>query len=136
MGRRRPRHPRKEVPVPKVAIIQIGVTDLDEAVAWYREKLGFEQVECNLHPVAAELEHDGCRILLHRSERKARIDYPNDAQTLICFGSDDLAATLDELKSKGVDLIHDAPERFPDGLFAAFRDPYGNVHEIVEYRTG
>ena len=123
--------------MPKVAIIQIGVTDLDEAVAWYREKLGFEQsTRCNLLPVAVELEHDGCRILLHMSKQKARIAYPDVAQTLVCFETDDLAATLNELKSKGVDLIHDSPERFPEGLFAAFRDPFGNVHEIIEYRAG
>ncbi len=119
--------------MPKIGIIQIGVTDLDRATQWYCEKLGFVTSEkCDLLPVAVELEHEGCRLLLHRAEKPAVIDYPNVAQTLICFQTDDIRKTLAELKRKDVELIHETPERFPEGLFAAFRDPFGNVHELVE----
>ena len=122
--------------MPKVHLIQINVTDLDEAIRWYGDVLGFElSKEHYHHPVAVDLVHEGCRLLLHRAERRARIDYPEVAQTLICIQIDDLAATLAEFKRKGVELIHDTPQDFPAGLFAAFRDPFGNVHELVQLRS-
>jgi catechol 2,3-dioxygenase-like lactoylglutathione lyase family enzyme len=120
----------------RVALVQINVSDLDEAIAWYRDVLGFRiSKEHYHHPVAVDLVHEGCRLLLHRVERPARIDYPNVAQTLICFETDDIAATMDSLRHSGAELLHDAPQPFPAGLFAAFRDPFGNVHELVETRS-
>lgn len=120
----------------KVGIVQINVSDMDDAIAWYRDVLGFEvSKEHDHYPVAVDLVHEGRRLLLHRANRPARIDYPNVAQTLVCFQTDDLAQTMSSLRQQGVELLHDAPQPFPAGVFAAFRDPFGNVHELVEFRT-
>ena len=120
----------------KVALVQINVSDLDEAIAWYREVLGFTVAKEHYHhPVAVDLVHQSCRLLLHRAEQPAQIDYPNVAQTLICFETDNIAATLDSLRHSGAEVLHDDPQPFPAGLFAAFRDPFGNVHELVEFRS-
>jgi catechol 2,3-dioxygenase-like lactoylglutathione lyase family enzyme len=119
-----------------VAMVQINVPDLDGGIAWYRDALGFEVAKEHYHyPVAADLVHDGCRLLLHRAERPADIDYPNVAQTLVCLQTDDITATMESLRQRGVELLHDAPQPFPAGLFAALRDPFGNVHELVELRA-
>lgn len=119
----------------RVALVQINVSDLDQAIAWYQDALGFTVAEEHYHhPVAVDLVHEGCRLLLHGAERPARIDYPEVAQTLVCFETDDITATLDSLRRNGAELLHDVPEVFPAGLFAAFRDPFGNVHELVEFR--
>jgi len=120
----------------KVALVQINVSDLDEAIAWYRDVLGFVVAKEHYHhPVAVDLVHEGCRLLLHRAERPARIDYPHVAQTLICFETDDIAATMDSVRRKCGEVLHDVPQPFPAGVFAAFRDPFGNVHELVEIRS-
>ena len=120
----------------KVAMVQINVSDMDQAIAWYQDTLGFEVAKEHYHyPVAVDLVHGGCRLLLHRAERPAQIDYPNAAQTLVCFQTDDIAASMDSLRRQGVELLHDAPQPFPAGFFAAFRDPFGNVHELVELRS-
>lgn len=120
----------------RIALVQINVSDLDEAIAWYRDVLGFRVAKEHYHhPVAVDLVHEGCRLLLHRAERPTRIDYPNVAQTLICLETDDIAASLDALRHSGAEVLHDAPQPFPAGLFAAFRDPFGNVHELVEFRS-
>jgi len=122
--------------MPNVALIQISVSDLDHAIAWYQEVLGFElSKEHYHHPVAVDLVHQGCRLLLHVAERPATIDYPNASQTLICLGTEDIRRSMAELKSKGVLLLHDEPQEFPGGLFCAFKDPFGNVHELVELRN-
>ena len=118
----------------KVAMVQINVPDLDQGIAWYRDVLGFEVAKQHYHyPVAVDLVHDGCRLLLHRAERPADIDYPNVAQTLVCLQTDDITATMDSLRRRGVELLHDVPQPFPAGLFAGFRDPFGNVHELVQF---
>ena len=117
----------------KVCYIQINVTDMDKAIDWYCNTLGFELSKKHYyHPVAVDLVHEGCRLILHIAEKPVHIDYPNVVQTLICIQTDDLVKTLNELKSKGVELIHEKPQKFPAGLFAAFKDPFGNVHELVE----
>ena len=122
--------------MPKVCMIQIGVSDLDKAIDWYSNTLGFKiSKEHYYYPVAVDLVHEGCRLLLHTAEKPAQIDYPNVAQTLICIQTDDLASSMNDLKSKGVEFIHDTPQKFPAGVFVAFRDPFGNVHELVEFRT-
>ena len=122
--------------MPKVCMIQIGVSDLDKAMDWYRSTLGFEISKEHYHyPVAVDLVHEGCRLLLHTTDRPAQIDYPNVAQTLICIQTDDLASSMNDLKSKGVEFIHDTPQKFPRGVFAAFKDPFGNVHELAEFRS-
>lgn len=116
-----------------ITMIQINVTDLDKAIKWYKKALGFELSKEHYHyPVAVDLVHEGVRLLLHIAEQPAKIDYPNDVQTLICFHTDDIRATMRHLLSMDVDLIHEEPQEFSAGLFAAFRDPFGNVHELVE----
>ncbi len=122
--------------MPKVCIIQINVSDMDQAIEWYCSALGFEvSKEHYNYPVAVDLVHQGCRLLLHNADRPASIDYPKVAQTLICIQTEDIASSMDDLKGKGAELIHETPQKFPGGLFAAFRGPFGNVHELVEFRS-
>jgi len=33
------------------------------------------------------------------------------------------------LKAKGVEFVHEEPQPCPAGIYAAFRDPFGNVME-------
>jgi lactoylglutathione lyase len=121
--------------MPKVCIIQIGVSDMDKAIDWYSNILGFEvSKEHYYHPVAVDLVHEGCRLLLHEADKPAQIDYPNVAQTLICIQTDDLISSMSDLKNKGVEFIHETPQKLPAGVYAAFKDPFGNVHELVEFR--
>jgi len=119
----------------KIGIIQISVSDLDKAIEWYCNTLGFEVAKEHYnHPVAVDLIHEGCRLLLHRADKPTHIDYPKVSQTLICFQVDNIVAGIKDLKRKGVKFIHETPQEFPVGLFAAFRDPFGNVHELVEFQ--
>ncbi|MBN1328243.1 MAG: VOC family protein [Candidatus Heimdallarchaeota archaeon] len=118
----------------EIAMNQIGVTDLEEAITWYTEKLGFVVSEDNYYPPQAiDLVQKGnVRLVLYQVEKKASIDYPNVAQSTIIFKTTDLVFTCNELQEKGVELVYPKPVKFPAGMFNAFRDPFGNVHEIVQ----
>ncbi len=127
---------KKKIPAPppRIAMIRINVADLDKAIAWYEKVLHLQVSSKNNHyPVSVDLVHDGWRLLLHKTEQPASIDYPKDSQSLICFRVDNLASEMQRLHDLDVEFLHNSPQNFPAGLFAAFRDPFGNVHELVEY---
>jgi lactoylglutathione lyase len=122
--------------MPHVCMIQISVSDLDKAIEWYSTTLGFEVSKKHYHhPVAVDLVHKGIRLLLHIADKPTTIDYPNVSQTLICIQTDNIVRKMDDLKRRGVEVLHETPQEFPAGQFIAFRDPFGNVHELVELKS-
>lgn len=120
--------------MPTVSMILINVCDMDQAMDFYCNKLGFTVHSRKLYPRMIRLEHGPLPIILYRVPTPAKVDYPRVAQILLNFHTEDLAASIRDLKRKGVEFIHDAPQPCPLGVYAAFRDPFGNVHELVESR--
>jgi catechol 2,3-dioxygenase-like lactoylglutathione lyase family enzyme len=118
----------------EIAMNQINVTDLDKAIEWYTEKLGFEVSKDHYYPPQAiDLIQKGpIRLLLYKVEKNAKIDYPNVSQSVIIFQTKDLKKTMKVMKEKGVELVYPEAVKFPAGLFNAFKDPFGNFHEIVQ----
>ena len=119
----------------EIAMNQINVTNLEEAIAWYTEVLGFELSKDHYYPPqAVDLIQKGeIRLLLYKVQKPNVIDYPNQAQSLIIFKTDDLTKVMNELTEKGVEFLYSEAIEFPAGIFNAFKDPYGNVHEIVQF---
>lgn len=120
--------------MPRVCVIQINVTDLDEAMDFYVNKLGFEVVSREHYPHLVKLSGETLPVLLYRVDRRAADEYPNSAQTLMNIETEDLQGTLARLRNEGVEVVHDEPQACPVGIYAALRDPSGNVVELVEYR--
>ncbi len=120
----------------KVVMMTIYVSDLDKAMKWYHEVLGFEVSKKNYnYPVAVDLVHEGIRLLLHKCVKPTHIDYLTQAQTSLSFETDDIVEAMDEFARKDVEFLQKVPDWFPHGLFAAFRDPFGNVHELIEFKS-
>ncbi|MGC9779170.1 MAG: VOC family protein [Candidatus Heimdallarchaeota archaeon] len=119
----------------EIAINQINVPDLDKAIEWYTEKLGFKVSKEHYYPPQAVdlLQKSGIRLLLYKVEKSVKIDYPNVNQSVIIFKTDDLKKTMKTMKDNGVELIYPDAIEFPAGLFNAFKDPFGNVHELVQF---
>jgi len=86
------------------ATMMISASDLDRAVAWYRDKLGLEPVS-RIEAGAAYSLAGGMRLFLHRS------DYAGTARhTLVSFASPDLGADMAALRGRGVVFIdYDLP---------------------------
>ncbi|MFX0049785.1 MAG: VOC family protein [Candidatus Hodarchaeota archaeon] len=120
----------------EIAMNQINVTNLEEAITWYTEILGFELSKKHYYPPrAVDLVQKGdIRLLLYQVQKPAKTDYPNEAQSIIIFKTDNLEKTMKELTEKSVEFIYPEAEQFPAGLFNAFKDPFGNVHEIVQFQ--
>lgn len=120
--------------MPRVCVIQINVTDMDEAIDFYSNKLGFEVSSRDHYPAIVKLANESVPIILYQVENKTNFDYPNSTQTLVNIETDDLLRRLDELKRAGVEVLHEIPENCPVGIYAGIKDPSGNVLELVEYR--
>ncbi len=120
---------------PEVYNVTIKVTDIDRAVDWYSNLLGFDILSVKYYPPVIPLRTDGVisNIALHETaERIAQIDYPNGTQTFLVIEVSDLLATMEYLKVRGVEFIYETPQQAPIGIYTAFRDPFGLVHELVE----
>ena len=121
-----------------VYIIQLNVVGLQAGIDWYTRVLGFRISEQNNflhHGTTVQLEHDlGFRLILHNAKNPARIDYPDDVQTMVVWQTENLAGTMNQMKAKGVEFIFSEPQEINVGSFVAFRDPFGNVHELIELK--
>ncbi len=121
----------------------VSVPNLDEAIAWYGDVLGFE-VEKRFYIEAARshtamVRKGPLRFELFEVEGAApmpedRRHPPRDLQTHgnkhVAFRVDDLEAFLAEMEKKGADVAFVVREAFGKGCF--IRDCAGNLIEFVE----
>ena len=118
--------------MPSIAAVSIYVDDMEKAIAFYRDVLGFT-VQARPVPFITELAHEGVALILCQAERPTRSDYPNAAGVVVGLATQNVTARAQELAKKNVDLVHNTPQDFPGGKFVALRDPAGNVVELLEF---
>jgi len=128
--------PLENLEKPRVNNISIVGTDIDQAVHFYSNLLGLDIFSVKYYPVIP-LKVEGVvnNIALHATaDKTVEKIYPNGTQTFLVFEVQDLISTLEYLKSKGVELLHDTPQQATVGIYVAFRDPFGLVHEALELK--
>ena len=117
----------------KLGKMMIFVSNLEEARHFYGDILGFpvrDESENRL-----DLEHDGCDFIAFKCEKNAEItDYSNIARSVFIFEVKSVDETMGDLRKKGVHFLHTIPSENEFSRYAAFSDPFGNVHEIFEHR--
>jgi glyoxylase I family protein len=115
----------------KLGKIMIFVSDLEKAKKFYRGVLGFplqSETENRL-----EFAHEGVDFIAFKCEKNAVVaDYGNAARSVFVFEVESIEKSLTELRAKGVEFLHDEPAENDFSRYAAFCDPFGNVHEIFE----
>jgi catechol 2,3-dioxygenase-like lactoylglutathione lyase family enzyme len=133
----------------QLTTVQVWVQDQDEALAFYTDKLGLElrddvtvpemgnfrwltvgvpgqpDVAITLMavpgpPVFDQETHDQIRALISKG-----------AASGLFFAADDVQATYEELKARGVDFQQE-PTQQPYGIDAGFRDPSGNQMRMIQ----
>lgn len=112
----------------KIYQISVYAKDLDEAVAFYRDKLGAKFLQKFDPPGLVFFDFSGTRLLLERTGPKATL----------YFRVEDIDAAYEEMKAQGVEFIREPHLIFRDdsGMFGAageeewmafFSDPSGNT---------
>jgi catechol 2,3-dioxygenase-like lactoylglutathione lyase family enzyme len=128
---------------------QVWVHDQDEALAFYTEKLGFELREDVPAPelgnfrwlsvgvpgqpdVAITLMAVPGPPVFDEDTRKKILELVSKgAATGLFFTTDDIHATYEELKSRGVEFQQEPTEQ-PYGVDAGLRDPSGNSMRVMQ----
>ena len=117
-----------------VCVIGIYVDDMDKAVEFYCDKLGFKEAQRYDDGCIVRLENEGPPVILEIVDNAARTEYPGYSQVVLGIETDNIEETSKDLKAKGVEFLHDKPQVFVAGLVMAMRDPSGNVLELLQFK--
>jgi catechol 2,3-dioxygenase-like lactoylglutathione lyase family enzyme len=115
--------------VTKICVVGVYVRDIDAAREFYCDKLGFE-VAAEYGDCILQLKQDGVVFVIEEIEGT----FPEAPCTVIATPTDDIEAEMNRLRELGVNFIHDTPQPFPAGVFVAYRDPSGNLLELIEFK--
>ncbi len=118
---------------PRVYNAGVTIADMDTAIDFYINKLGFLVWSKNYLPDALPLKHEdeSFAFMIHYEDGLApnSIRYSLEAHTLLMFETLDLDIYRKELKSKGVSIIDlKSEEKF------ALKDTEGNMIEVIKAR--
>lgn len=124
----------------RLGMAQINVTDIAAAKAFYIDTLGFTANEPFGPKGPFELiNNDGPKLMVFKVSKSVPFDYPDQTGTGLVFFTDDLTAAIAEWTAKGVEFIkmdwaddESGVGETPFGSVIAFRDPFGNVHELMQ----
>ena len=124
----------------RVATVTVVVSDYDEAVAWYVDKLGFtlaEDVDLGggkRWVVVAPAGGQGARLLLAEAsdaEQASRIGNQSGGRVFLFLETDDFARDHRAMLAKGVEF-REAPRFEAYGTVAVFTDLHGNLWDLIE----
>ena len=129
---------------------QVWVTDQDEALEFYTEKLGLELREDVTVPEMGNFRWlsvgvpgqdvsitlmavPGPPVFDEDTRDQIRSLLAKGAAGGLFFATDDVQASYEELKSRGVEFAQEPTEQ-PYGIDAGFRDPSGNHFRLAQLR--
>ena len=124
----------------RVATVAVVVSDYDEAVAWYVEKLGFalaEDVDLGggkRWVVVAPPGGQGARLLLAEAsdvEQASRIGNQTGGRVFLFLETEDFARDHAAMLERGVEF-RESPRFEAYGTVAVFADLHGNLWDLVE----
>ena len=128
-------------PRQSIGLVSLVVRDYDEALAFYVGTLGFELIEdsCIAEQdkrwvVVAPPGGSGCQLLLARAvgdEQRSRIGNQTGGRVFLFLYTDDFARDHAAYRAKGVPFVRE-PKQEPYGTVAVFRDPYGNLWDLLQ----
>lgn len=123
-----------------LAHIALVVTDYDEAIHFYTEKLHFTLVEDKVMSptkrwvMVAPPGSTGTTLLLAQAsneEQKSRVGNQTGGRVFLFLYTDDIERDYKNLIDKKVKIVREL-ENQPHGKVAVFADLYGNLWDLIE----
>jgi catechol 2,3-dioxygenase-like lactoylglutathione lyase family enzyme len=120
--------------------VRYMVDDVDEAIAFYTELLGFELLS-NMSPAFADVRRGNLRLLLAGPSSSAGRPMPDGTKpepggwNRIHFVVDDIDTEVSRLRDKGAKFRNDVIEG-PGGKQILLEDPSDNVVELFQPAGG
>ncbi len=126
-----------------IALVSLVVPEYEEALAFYVGVLGFTLIEDSFIPeqnkrwvVVAPPGSTESRLLLARAsspEQTSRIGNQTGGRVFLFLYTDDFARDFRRYKEKGVAFVRE-PKDEGYGTVAVFRDPWGNLWDLLQPR--
>ncbi len=125
-----------------ITLFAITVKDYDEAIAFYTERLGFtllEDTELGGGKRWVRVRPPGATetaILLARAvgaEQQASVGNQTGGRVFVFVETDDVPRDYERLRGNGVEFVR-PPTTEPYGTVAVFRDLYGNLFDLIQFR--
>lgn len=127
----------------KIATLSLLVADYDDAIAFYRDTMGFSLV-ADTHlgsgkrwVLVAPPGNSGARLLLAQAdtaEQRAAVGNQAGGRVMLFLETDDFARDYASMVEKGVTFL-EAPRHEAYGSVAVFADLYGNKWDLIEPRV-
>ena len=127
-----------------IGLVSLVVPEYDEALAFYVGVLGFQLVEDSFVPeqnkrwvVVAPPGARESRLLLARAsspEQVSRIGNQTGGRVFLFLYTDNFARDYENYRSRGVVFVRE-PTQQPYGTVAVFRDPWGNLWDLLQPRS-
>lgn len=127
-----------------LALVTLVVRDYDEAIDFYRDRLGFELVEDTplderkRWVVVRPRGPAAVGLLLARAsgaEQEAVVGRQTGGRVFLFLHTDDLARDHALYRGRGVVFVRE-PAAMPYGRVAVFQDLYGNLWDLIEPPAG
>jgi len=123
---------------PHIAAITLLVADYDEALSWYRDRLGFAVVDRDLGNgkrwVTVTPSGGGVALLLGKAAdelQTAAVGAQTGGRVFLFLHTDDFARDHADMVAAGVIFLEE-PRHEPYGVVAVFEDLYGNRWDLLE----
>ncbi|PJK16586.1 glyoxalase [Chryseomicrobium excrementi] len=112
----------------KFGHIMVFVSDKEQARQFYSDVLELQLVDEDGKRLIYDI--GGQHLVLFETLRSVEpLAYSEEARTVLVFTVEDVEESYRNLKERGVTFLHSRPT---PQRYAAFVDPFGNVHEILE----
>lgn len=127
-----------------LALVSLLVRQYDEAIAFYRDRLGFDLVEdarLDAHKRWVVVRPRGpgsAGVLLAQAskpEQAAVVGRQTGGRVFLFLHTDDLARDHRLFRSRGVEFVRE-PADMPYGRVAVFKDLYGNLWDLIQPLAG
>ena len=124
-----------------LGLISLVVKDYDEALSFFMNKLDFELVEDTYIPeqdkrwvVVTPKGNKGSCLLLAKASNSSQVSVIGNqtgGRVFLFLYTDNFWRDYETYKSRGVEFVRD-PKRVEYGIFAVFKDLYGNQWDLLE----
>jgi catechol 2,3-dioxygenase-like lactoylglutathione lyase family enzyme len=125
--------------------IALVVKDYDEAIEFYTKKLHFTLIEDTYQPeqdkrwvVISPPGSIGTTLLLARASKQEQEPFIGNqagGRIFLFLGTDDFWRDYNEMVSIGIEFVR-PPKEQDYGIVAVFKDLYGNLWDLVEFKDG
>ena len=118
----------------RIAAVAFLAPDYDEAIAWFRDRLGFAVIEDKAMGadkrwvVVGPPQPEGARFVVAKVAEAAP---PANGRVAYFLETDDFARDHARFQAAGIEFLED-PRHEPYGAVAVFRDPWGGKWDLIE----